>query len=67
MAVASPCVNICRMHEPLGWCEGCGRTLDEIALWSRMDDAAKQRVWQLLPARQALLSERLPRSAAEGA
>ena len=51
---ASPCVNVCRMHAT-GWCEGCARTLDEIAAWSRLDDEARQRVWQLLPARQAAL------------
>ncbi len=37
--VASPCINICRMHAPTGWCEGCLRTIDEIATWGRMDAA----------------------------
>ena len=36
--VASPCVSVCRMHEPTGWCEGCLRTLDEIAFWSVLDE-----------------------------
>jgi uncharacterized protein len=49
--VPSPCRNICRMHEPSGWCHGCGRTLDEIALWSVLDDDDKRAVWALLPAR----------------
>ena len=35
--VASPCVNVCRMHAGSGWCEGCLRTIDEIAAWSRLD------------------------------
>ncbi|WP_447727108.1 DUF1289 domain-containing protein [Sphingomonas koreensis] len=35
-AVESPCVNICRMTG--GLCEGCGRTLDEIAEWSNATD-----------------------------
>ena len=35
-----------------GWCEGCLRTLDEIAAWSVMDDAQKQAVWQLLAQRR---------------
>jgi uncharacterized protein len=43
------------MHEPSGWCIGCGRTLDEIALWSVLDDDDKRAVWALLAARlQAL-------------
>ena len=40
------------MHEPSGWCEGCLRTLDEIAEWSVMDDRAKRAVWKLLPQRR---------------
>ena len=39
-----------------GWCEGCLRTLDEIAGWSTMDDDAKRRVWKLLPQRRAALA-----------
>ena len=39
--VASPCIDICRMDPVTGLCEGCARTIDEIAAWSRLDDAAK--------------------------
>ena len=42
--VASPCISICRMHEPTGWCEGCLRTLDEIAFWSVLDEDDKRAV-----------------------
>ena len=43
-AVPSPCINVCRMDEATGWCAGCLRTLDEIAAWSTLDDAAKRTV-----------------------
>lgn len=43
------------MHEPSGHCTGCGRTLDEIALWSVLDDDDKRAVWALLPDRLAQL------------
>jgi predicted Fe-S protein YdhL (DUF1289 family) len=43
------------MHEPTGLCIGCGRTLDEIALWSVLDDDDKRAVWALLPGRLAKL------------
>jgi len=43
------------MDEPSGYCVGCGRTLDEIALWSVLDDDDKRAVWALLPARLAHL------------
>jgi uncharacterized protein len=50
--VASPCINICRMSPATGLCEGCLRTLDEIAAWSRLDDDAKRAVWLLLDQRR---------------
>ena len=53
--VASPCINICRMHAATGWCEGCARTIAEIAAWSKLDDADKRSVLALLPARREVL------------
>jgi hypothetical protein len=50
--VPSPCINICRMDEATGLCEGCLRTLDEIACWSLLDDAEKGEVWQQLARRR---------------
>ncbi|MED5618242.1 DUF1289 domain-containing protein [Ideonella sp. BN130291] len=50
--VASPCINVCRMSPATGLCEGCLRTIDEIAGWSRMDDTAKQAVWQVIEQRR---------------
>ena len=44
LPVASPCISVCRMHEPTGWCEGCLRTLDEIAFWSVLDEYDKRAV-----------------------
>ncbi|MBP7451202.1 MAG: DUF1289 domain-containing protein [Ottowia sp.] len=35
--VASPCTGVCRLHPTTGWCEGCWRSLDEIAGWSSMN------------------------------
>ena len=51
--VASPCTSVCRMDARTGWCEGCLRTLDEIAAWSGLDDADKRRLWLLLDQRRA--------------
>jgi uncharacterized protein len=51
--VDSPCTSVCRMDARTGWCEGCLRTLDEIAAWSGFDDADKRRVWLLLDQRRA--------------
>ena len=51
--VASPCVNVCRMDPKTELCEGCLRTLDEIALWSQLDDGTRREVWQLIELRRA--------------
>lgn len=53
--VASPCINICKMHEPTALCRGCARTIPEIAGWSKSDDADRIRLLNLLPERRALL------------
>ena len=42
-AVASPCVSICRMQRD-GFCEGCGRTLGEIAEWSLASDDRRREI-----------------------
>ena len=39
--VPSPCINVCKMDDHSGLCQGCLRTLDEIAGWGRADDAAR--------------------------
>lgn len=50
--VPSPCVNVCRMNEATGVCEGCWRTLDEIAVWSLLDETEKRAVWSDLARRR---------------
>jgi uncharacterized protein len=50
--VPSPCTGVCRMNAASGWCDGCLRSLAEIASWSQLDDAAKRRVWRLIAARR---------------
>jgi len=36
------------MDAATGLCEGCWRTLDEIAVWGLASDAEKRGVWQEL-------------------
>jgi predicted Fe-S protein YdhL (DUF1289 family) len=55
-AVPSPCVGVCRMNGATGWCEGCLRTIDEIALWSQLIDRDRLAVWKALPLRRLELS-----------
>lgn len=51
--VPSPCVSICRIDTATALCDGCFRTLDEIAGWGRKDDDAKRAVWQQIEWRMA--------------
>lgn len=51
--IPSPCVDICTMDGPTGWCEGCGRTLDEIARWGSTSKADRDAVMAALPGRLA--------------
>ncbi len=62
-AVPSPCINVCRMDAATGWCEGCRRTLAEIAAWSGLDDGGKRAVLDALPARDAEWRRLHPRDA----
>jgi predicted Fe-S protein YdhL (DUF1289 family) len=46
--VPSPCISVCTMNPDTGLCNGCYRTLDEIAAWSGLSDADKRVLWQIL-------------------
>lgn len=52
MSVPSPCVDVCRIDPRSGWCEGCLRTLDEIAGWSTLEPRQQLAVCRLLPRRR---------------
>ncbi len=54
---ASPCTNLCVLDPATGLCEGCGRTLDEIARWSAMTAAEK---WAVLSEIRARRGEKEP-------
>jgi uncharacterized protein len=48
----SPCIGVCALDPDTGWCEGCLRTIDEIAAWGALDEQARREIWQRLPARR---------------
>ena len=55
--VKSPCTSVCKMDERTGWCLGCMRTIDEIAGWSRMDDAKRLVVWDRIEDHQVQIGK----------
>jgi len=52
--VASPCISVCRMNPSTQLCEGCARTIDEIANWSRYSDTEKRSVLRRISERRRL-------------
>lgn len=58
--VPSPCNNICRIDPRTGLCDGCLRTLEEVAAWSGLDDGGKRAVWQQLRERAEALTPARP-------
>lgn len=49
----SPCISVCRMDGVSGLCKGCLRTLEEIGVWSTLDDEGKRTVWARIEVRAA--------------
>jgi hypothetical protein len=50
--VPSPCISVCRIDPETGWCEGCYRTIDEIARWGALGNNEKLGVWAELKRRR---------------
>lgn len=51
----TPCVQVCQIDQMLRLCLGCGRTLDEIGRWSKLNDPQRLMVMQQLPKRMKKL------------
>jgi len=49
--IPSPCINVCRMDAANRFCEGCRRSLEEIAGWSIYTPEQKRAVLVKLRAR----------------
>lgn len=52
----SPCVGTCALDRDTGLCRGCGRSVTEIANWSRLTPSEKQRVLDRLDRRRREIS-----------
>ena len=49
--IESPCIRVCTVDGMTSLCMGCGRTLKEIASWSRYSDEERAAIMAALPAR----------------
>ena len=59
---SSPCVKICVVDPVGGLCIGCGRTVEEISLWSEMTETERLRIIATLPPRLATVKLRAANS-----
>jgi predicted Fe-S protein YdhL (DUF1289 family) len=48
----SPCIGICNIEPLSGWCQGCRRSLTEIANWSAATAEQQWRIVAELPTRR---------------
>lgn len=66
--VPTPCLGVCEMDAESGFCRGCARTVDEIAVWQQAEDMEKSAIWGVIAERRpalAMSAYRLPWSAAD--
>ena len=56
--IESPCVKLCVVHPEERLCVGCYRTMEEIALWSRLTPAERATIMADLPERAPRLAKR---------
>jgi hypothetical protein len=50
--ISTPCIRICVLDSETGLCEGCARTLDEVARWPRMSEPERKRIMAELDGRR---------------
>ena len=48
----SPCISICRIDAASGHCEGCHRTIEEIAAWGGAPESRKREILAAIEARR---------------
>ena len=56
-AVSTPCIKVCTIDPASRLCEGCGRTLAEIAQWGRLSEAQRLAIMAVLAERLAKQNE----------
>ncbi|MEZ5730534.1 MAG: DUF1289 domain-containing protein [Burkholderiaceae bacterium] len=65
-SVVSPCISVCRLDRASGLCEGCLRTIDEIAGWSAMNDPQRRAVLARVAARRGKTGPANPNGTHDG-
>jgi hypothetical protein len=61
--VRSPCMSVCRMDASTGLCEGCLRTIGEIAGWADLGTPDRLAVWRRIALRAQSTDPQAPGAA----
>ncbi|WP_051305092.1 DUF1289 domain-containing protein [Chitinilyticum litopenaei] len=56
----TPCIAVCSTALGDDICRGCGRTMQEVAMWVMLGDAEKEAIWQRLEAHWAARGQTPP-------
>lgn len=56
--IDSPCTKVCQIHPVEKICVGCLRTMEEIAVWSRLRPETRDEIMAELPDRAPRLKKR---------
>lgn len=67
VAISTPCVKTCVLDPSSGLCIGCGRTSDEIAGWTGLQEAERHAIMEGLEARLQRSRSRAARGRSRGA
>ena len=51
----TPCIGVCKMEGR--FCKGCYRTIEEVALWMRMNRSEREYVMRLVEERKELFGD----------
>ncbi|MGE0314593.1 MAG: DUF1289 domain-containing protein [Lautropia sp.] len=55
----SPCISVCRIDPASGWCEGCQRTIEEIAGWGGAPEHRKREILDAIATRRRAIAARV--------
>ncbi|WP_040426644.1 DUF1289 domain-containing protein [Afipia birgiae] len=58
MAIASPCLDICKSDRKANLCVGCLRTTEEIRQWRKLTDHKRRQILAERRRRETKLAER---------
>jgi predicted Fe-S protein YdhL (DUF1289 family) len=52
--VPSPCISICKIDQKSNLCIACYRNIEEITIWSSINDDSKRKIWKEILIRKAV-------------